>query len=156
MQYNDIAIALLAESSENYVYCYASDVSYEDALNDATLYLIDNYSEQENVFEDIHYNLHHYVIPLELKPIDLIKSRKNMSINLDTKVDGTKQSTIIQFFAYEDVNTHLRELTDEFYYMAQYLDRILPTSAEKSVTLRKLLESKDSAVRASLGGVNNG
>ena len=148
MQYNDIAIALLAESSENYVYCYASDVSYEDALNDATLYLIDNYSEQENVFEDIHYNLHHYVIPLELKPIDLKKSRKNMSINLDTKVDGTKQSTILQFFAYEDVNTHLRELTDEFYYMAQYLDRILPTSAEKSVTLRKLLESKDSAVRA--------
>lgn len=79
-----------------------------------------------------------------------------MSINLDTKVDGTKQSTILQFFAYEDVNTHLRELTDEFYYMAQYLDRILPTSAEKSVTLRKLLESKDCAVRASLGGVNNG
>ena len=79
-----------------------------------------------------------------------------MSINLDTKVDGTKQSTILQFFAYEDVNTHLRELTDEFYYMAQYLDRILPTSAEKSVTLRKLLESKDCALRASLGGVING
>lgn len=77
-----------------------------------------------------------------------------MSINLDTKVDGTKQSTIIQFFAYEDVNTHLRELTDEFYYMAQYLDRILPTSAEKSVTLRKLLESKDCAVRAATTPTN--
>lgn len=156
MQYNDVAIALLAESSKNYVYCYVSDVSYEDALNDATLYLIHDYRKQEEVFEDTNYDLHYYVVPLNITPIDLLKSRKNMSINLDTKVDGTKQSTIVQFFAYEEVNTHLRELTDEFYYMAQYLDRILPTSAEKSVTLRKLLESKDSAVRASLGGVNNG
>ena len=156
MQYNDIAIALLAESSENYIYCYASDVSYEDALKDATLYLIHDYNKRENVFEDVHYDLHYYVVPLKITPTDLLKSRKNMSINLDTKVDGTKQSTILQFFAYEDANAHLRELTDEFYYMAQYLDRILPTSAEKSVTLRKLLESKDCAIRASLGGVNNG
>lgn len=82
-----------------------------------------------------------------------------MSINLDTKVDGTKQSTILQFFAYEGLDTHplhIQEVAKEFYFMAEYLDRILPTSAEKSVTLRKLLESKDCAVRASLGGVNNG
>ena len=129
MQYNDVAIALLAESSKNYVYCYTSDVSYEDALNDATLYLIHDYRKQEEVFEDINSDLHYYVVPLNITPFDLTKSRKNMSINLDTKVDGTKQSTILQFFAYEDVNAHLRELTDEFYYMAQYLDRILPTSA---------------------------
>lgn len=154
MQYNDVVITLLAESSENYIYCYASDVSYEDALKDATLYLIHDYSKREEVFEDVHYDLHRYVIPLNILPINLTKSRKNMSINLDTKVDGTKQSTIIQFFAYEDVNTHLRELTDEFYYMAQYLDRILPTSAEKSVTLRKLLESKDCALRAATTPTN--
>ena len=71
-----------------------------------------------------------------------------MSINLNTKVDGTKQSTILQFFAYEGLDEHLQEIAKEFYFMAEYLDRILPTSAEKSVTLRKLLESKDSAVRA--------
>lgn len=150
MQYNDIAIALLAESSENYVYCYASDVSYEDALNDATLYLIHDYSKKEEVFEDTNYDLHRYVVPLIITPFDLLKSRKNMSINLDTKVDGTKQSTILQFFAYEGLDDHLQELAKEFYFMAEYLDRILPTSAEKSVTLRKLLESKDSALRASL------
>ena len=156
MQYNDVAIALLAESSENYVYCYASDVSYEDALNDATLYLIHDYNKQEKVFEDVHYDLHYYVVPLNITPIDLSKSRKNMSINLDTKVDGTKQSTILQFFAYEGLDHNLQELAEEFYFMAKYLDRILPTSAEKSVTLRKLLESKDCALRAALGGVNNG
>lgn len=71
-----------------------------------------------------------------------------MSINLDTKVDGTKQSTIVQFFASEGLDEHLQEIAKEFYFMADYLDRILPTSAEKSVTLRKLLESKDSALRA--------
>lgn len=156
MQYNDVAIALLAESSENYIYCYASNFSYEDALNNATLYLIRDYNKRENVFEDVHYDLHYYVVPLNIKPIDLTKSRKNMSINLDTKVDGTKQSTILQFFAYEHLPEHLQLISKEFYYMAEYLDRVLPTSAEKSVTLRKLLESKDSAVRASLGGVNNG
>ena len=150
MQYNDVAIALLAESSENYVYCYASDVSYEDALNDATLYLIHDYSKKEEVFEDTNYDLHRYVVPLIITPIDLTKSSKNMSINLNTKPDGTKQSTILQFFAYEHLPEHLQLISKEFYYMAEYLDRILPTSAEKSVTLRKLLESKDSAVRASL------
>ena len=71
-----------------------------------------------------------------------------MSINLDTRVDGTKQSTIIQFFAYEGVDKHLQVIAKEFYFMAEYLDRVLPTSAEKSVTLRKLLESKDCALRA--------
>ena len=156
MQYNDVAITLLAESSKNYVYCYASDVSYEDALNDATLYLIHDYNKREKVFEDVHYALHYYVVPLNITPIVLTKSRKNMSINLNTKVDGTKQSTIVQFFDHEDVEEHLQEVAKEFYFMAEYLDRILPTSAEKSVTLRKLLESKDSALRASLGGVSNG
>ena len=77
-----------------------------------------------------------------------------MSINLDTKADGTKQSTIVQFFAYEEVDEHLQEVAKEFYFMAEYLDRILPTSAEKSVTLRKLLESKDSAVRAATVSTN--
>ena len=71
-----------------------------------------------------------------------------MSINVNTKPDGTKQSTIVQFFTYEEFDEHLQEIAKEFYFMAEYLDRLLPTSAEKSVTLRKLLESKDSAVRA--------
>ena len=154
MQYNDVAIALLAESSENYIYCYASNFSYEDALKDATLYLIRDYNKRENVFEDVHYDLHYYVVPLNIKPINLTKSRKNMSINLNTNPDGTKQSTIVQFFTYEDVEEHLQEVAKEFFFMAEYLDRILPTSAEKSVTLRKLLESKDSAVRAATVSTN--
>ena len=73
-----------------------------------------------------------------------------MSINLDTKVDGTKQSTILQFFAYYHLPEHLQEVSQEFFFMAQYLDRVILTSAEKSVALRKLLESKDAAVRAAM------
>lgn len=152
MQYNDVAIALLAESSEYYIYCYASDVSYEDALNDATLYLIHDYNKREKVFEDVHYALHYYVVPLNITPIDLTKSRKNMSNNPDTYAEGNKQATILQFFAYEHLPEHLQEISQEFYYMARYLDRVIISSAEKSVALRKLLESKDSAVRAALIG----
>ena len=148
MTYNELAVNLLETSPEAYVPCYASDHSYEDALDKATISLIHTYDTDFEIFQCVYDYEWKYVVTLTITPTKLPLKEKPMSINLDNKVDGTKQSTIIQFFAYEEVNTHLRELTDEFYYMAQYLDRILPTSAEKSVTLRKLLESRDSAVRA--------
>lgn len=44
----------------------------------------------------------------------------------------------------------LKDTSDMFKEMAVALDDRLPDSAEKSTVLRKLLESKDSAVRASL------
>ena len=71
-----------------------------------------------------------------------------MSINVVMDDKGTKHSTIIQFFKYDQMPEHLQEVAEEFYFMAQYLDRVIPTSAEKSVALRKLLESKDAAIRA--------
>ena len=73
-----------------------------------------------------------------------------MSINVLTDEDGKKFSTIIQFFACEHLPDHLKEVSQEFLFMAQYLDRVIITSAEKSVALRKLLESKDAAVRAAM------
>lgn len=154
MQYNDVAITLLSESSDNFIYCYASDTSYEDAINDATVYKISYCHKREKVFEDTNYNLHYYVVPLNITPIDLTKSEKNMSNNPDTYEDGSKQATILQFFAYEHLPEHLQEVSQEFYYMARYLDRVITTSAEKSVALRKLLESKDSAVRAAIVSTN--
>lgn len=75
-----------------------------------------------------------------------------MSINVVMDDKGTKHSTIIQFFKYDHMPENLQEVAEEFYFMAQYLDRVIPTSAEKSVALRKLLESKDSAVRAATLG----
>lgn len=44
----------------------------------------------------------------------------------------------------------LREVSGSFVDQAVYLDGRLPDGPEKTVALRKLLESKDAAVRAAL------
>lgn len=56
---------------------------------------------------------------------------------------------IAQFFAYEHLPPHLQAVSQPF---AQLADRILglPRNPERTVALRKLLESKDAAVRAAL------
>jgi hypothetical protein len=56
---------------------------------------------------------------------------------------------IMQFFAYDHLPPHLQEVSKLF---AQLADQImgLPRNPERTVALRKLLESKDAAVRARL------
>ncbi len=44
----------------------------------------------------------------------------------------------------------MRQQVDEYQVLASQLDTLLPPSAEKTVALRKLVESKDAAVRAIL------
>lgn len=55
---------------------------------------------------------------------------------------------ILQFFAFGHLPPHLQEVSRPF---AEHADRIvatLPRNPERTVALRKLLESKDAAVRA--------
>ena len=56
---------------------------------------------------------------------------------------------ILRFFAYQHLPRPLREISKSF---AEQAGRImyLPRSAERTVALRKLLESMDAAVRAAL------
>ncbi len=56
---------------------------------------------------------------------------------------------IRQFFAFDHLPAHLQAVSQPF---AEMADRILelPRNAERTVALRKLLESKDAAVRAAL------
>ena len=58
---------------------------------------------------------------------------------------------ILRYFAYDHL-THpvLRDTSKAFHDLAGALDRDLPDGPEKSVALRKLLESKDAAVRSAL------
>lgn len=56
---------------------------------------------------------------------------------------------IMQFFAYEHLPAHLQEVSKPFGELAQSL-LALPRNPERSVALRKLLESKDASVRAKL------
>lgn len=62
----------------------------------------------------------------------------------------TKPEPIMQFFAYEHLPPPLQEVSKPFGDLATDLVAKLPRNAERSVALRKLLEAKDAAVRASL------
>lgn len=55
---------------------------------------------------------------------------------------------ILQFFAYAHLPAHLQVVSKPFGDLAQHLVETLPRNPERTVTLRKLLEAKDAAVRA--------
>jgi hypothetical protein len=55
---------------------------------------------------------------------------------------------ILQFFAFEHLPEHLREVSHHFAALAFMLVRKYPRNPERTVALRKLLEAKDATVRA--------
>lgn len=57
---------------------------------------------------------------------------------------------ILQFFQFEHLPPHLRKVSEPFCLMAHQLVADLPRNPERTVALRKLLESKDAAVRAAI------
>jgi hypothetical protein len=59
-------------------------------------------------------------------------------------------NSLMQFFAYAHLPEHLQAVSKPFGDLAAHIDRTLPNNPEKTVALRKLLESKDCAVRALL------
>lgn len=57
---------------------------------------------------------------------------------------------LLQFFEYKHLPPHLQEVSVDFYNLAVRIVDNLPSNAERTVALRKLLEAKDCAVRARL------
>ena len=57
---------------------------------------------------------------------------------------------LLQFFEYSHLPEHLQAVSKPFGELAKHLDATLPSNAETTVALRKLLEAKDCAVRALL------
>jgi len=57
---------------------------------------------------------------------------------------------IIQFFAYGHLPSNLQDVSRPFGELADRIVETLPRNPERTVALRKLLESKDAAVRALL------
>lgn len=60
------------------------------------------------------------------------------------------QESLMQFFTYAHLPAHLQEVSKPFCDLAQNIVDTLPRNPERTVALRKLLESKDCAVRAKL------
>ena len=56
----------------------------------------------------------------------------------------------MRFFEYKHLPKNLQAMSKHFYDVATMLDSVLVVSEEKNMALRKLLEAKDCAVRASL------
>lgn len=64
--------------------------------------------------------------------------------------DHVAEEPILKYFAYAHLPLPLQGVSVKFYEVACTLVALLPRSAERTVALRKLLESKDAAVRAAL------
>lgn len=72
-----------------------------------------------------------------------------MSITqLTGDVTNAPAEHIMQFFAYSHLPLHLQEVSAPFCSMAAMIVAMCPRNPERTIALRKLLESKDTAVRA--------
>ena len=58
--------------------------------------------------------------------------------------------TLLRYFAYAHLPEHLQRISRPYGELAQLMVDTLPASAETTAALRKLLESKDCAVRSAL------
>jgi len=55
---------------------------------------------------------------------------------------------MLKYFGYAHLPEHLQAVSKPFHDLATHVVETIPMCAERTVTLRKLLESKDAAVRA--------
>lgn len=64
--------------------------------------------------------------------------------------DLLAQEPMLQFFAFSHLPPHLAVVSEPFSILARTMAQTLPRNPERTAGLRKLLESKDCAVRALL------
>ncbi|TWT57711.1 hypothetical protein KOR42_10750 [Thalassoglobus neptunius] len=60
------------------------------------------------------------------------------------------QHRMLKWFEYEHLPAHLQKVSMPFHSLATTICSSIPNGPERSVALRKLLESKDAAVRAAV------
>jgi hypothetical protein len=71
---------------------------------------------------------------------------------MDTKSEQAQQPSdpIMQFFSHAHLPMPLAGVSRPFCELAEHICAALPRNAERTVALRKLMEAKDAAVRASI------
>jgi hypothetical protein len=67
---------------------------------------------------------------------------------LEAPQSSSPPDHILQFFAFNHLPEKLQDVSRVFFSVAQFIVTTLPRNPERTVALRKLLESKDAAVRA--------
>ncbi len=73
-----------------------------------------------------------------------------MRTNFDLIEKLKSKFPVVRYFAFDHLKSPLREISARYHDIALGLADTLPRNAESSTALRKLLESKDAAVRAAL------
>ena len=92
-------------------------------------------------------------LPLKIVTSDYFRTMEIPLIRgrVFTAADERMALPLIRYFEYGHLRTvALRETSRQFYDLAVSMDHLLPDGSEKSTALRKLLEAKDAAVRATL------
>lgn len=69
---------------------------------------------------------------------------------LSASVDQTQLEPMLKFFHFQHLPEKLQGVSQPFHDLAHKMVAELPRNPERTVALRKLLESKDCAVRATL------
>ena len=65
-------------------------------------------------------------------------------------MDNVNEERLMKWFAYEHLPPILQEVSRRFYELATDMCESLEPGPERTVSLRKLLEAKDAAVRAKI------
>jgi hypothetical protein len=85
-------------------------------------------------------------------PADHPKPARTRGVIVDSVAGPSRMAAmsepIMQFFAYAHLPEKLQAISKPFCELAMWVEATLPRNAERTVTLRKLLEAKDAAVRA--------
>jgi len=71
-----------------------------------------------------------------------------MAIDLKTLDPASRK--LLSYFKYKHLPAHLQDKSKPFRAFAEWIIETFPSSPERTVALRKLLESKDCAVRSAL------
>lgn len=71
-------------------------------------------------------------------------------MTVGTQQEQAAEEPLLRFFEYQHLPPHLQEVSKKFHDLALWLTFGYPRTAERTVALRKLLESKDAAVRNAL------
>jgi len=64
--------------------------------------------------------------------------------------DSLKQDRMMKWFEYSHLPPHLQDTSRQFHNLAVHINTYIASGPERTVALRKLLEAKDAAVRATL------
>jgi hypothetical protein len=67
----------------------------------------------------------------------------------ETKTDA-ERDRLLKWFSWSHLPPHLQATSKQFADVAEWLNDNVPSGPERTVALRKLLEAKDAAVRATI------